>query len=117
MQDLDRYLGPYPYDTLKKWVSLTQHITEPLLQRIQPPSKKLSSVCEFPQEHFQTSTKTRQETKVKTDSVVEYHSDDAIRFTAIPKQMYPGGACPAVITKYSLDSSYVLNCMLQQMSG
>lgn len=33
LKDLDRSLGAYPYDSLKKWVSLTNHITEDLVAR------------------------------------------------------------------------------------
>lgn len=123
MQELDCHLGPYPFDNVKKWVSLTQYITEPLLERIQPQCKKLSSVSEVPQEPFQTKrgnkghcAKANIEAKAKS-SVTEYLSDNAIRFTKVAKQAYPGGASPAEITKYSIDSSYVLNCMLQSMTG
>ena len=33
LKDLDRSLGAYPYDSLKKWVSLTNHISEDLVAR------------------------------------------------------------------------------------
>ena len=145
MQELDKNLGPYPYDSLKKWVSLTQYITEPLLERIQPLCKKLSSVTEVPQEQFRTRHESKNlctdtdadvsqeqiqsrqggddmlidtDTKSKAMCAVpDVTSDNTIRFTLIPKQMYPSGCSPAEITKYSLDSSYVLSCMLQSMSG
>jgi len=30
---MDRFLGAYPYDSLAKWVSLTNHVTEDLVTR------------------------------------------------------------------------------------
>lgn len=33
LRDLDSNLGPYPYDSLKKWISLTNHISEALVLR------------------------------------------------------------------------------------
>ena len=33
LKDLDRSLGAYPYDSLKKWVSLTNHISGELVAR------------------------------------------------------------------------------------
>ena len=33
LHELDHCLGPYPYDVYKKWLSLTNNITESLVQR------------------------------------------------------------------------------------
>ena len=33
IRDLDSQLGSYPYESLKIWYSLTNHIREPLLKR------------------------------------------------------------------------------------
>lgn len=33
LKELDSNLGAYPYDSLKKWTSLTSHIEEPLVRR------------------------------------------------------------------------------------
>ncbi|CAI8012816.1 Protein AAR2 homolog [Geodia barretti] len=50
LKDLDQGLGPYPYDTLKKWVSLSNHISQDLVTRIQPLSGKVTSVSQIVQE-------------------------------------------------------------------
>ena len=52
-QELDRYLGVFPYDTWKKWYALTTHVTEEVIKRVEPMSKiilffkcwNLSSCC------------------------------------------------------------------------
>ena len=36
LQELDSGLGAYPYDSLKKWTSLTSHIEEALVRRCVP---------------------------------------------------------------------------------
>ena len=33
LRDLDSNLGAYPYDSLKRWVSLTNHVSETLVAR------------------------------------------------------------------------------------
>ena len=34
IKDLDGQLGAYPYESLKTWYSLTNHITEALMKRL-----------------------------------------------------------------------------------
>lgn len=36
LRELDRYLGPYPYEVWKQWLSLTSNINESLLTRCIP---------------------------------------------------------------------------------
>ncbi|KFQ81008.1 Protein AAR2, partial [Phaethon lepturus] len=43
-QEMDRFLGPYPYETLKKWVSLTSFISEAAMKKLQPES---GQICAF----------------------------------------------------------------------
>lgn len=33
IKDIDGQLGPYPFESLKTWYSLTNHITETLMKR------------------------------------------------------------------------------------
>ncbi|XP_010291526.1 PREDICTED: protein AAR2 homolog, partial [Phaethon lepturus] len=44
LQEMDRFLGPYPYETLKKWVSLTSFISEAAMKKLQPES---GQICAF----------------------------------------------------------------------
>ena len=34
IRDIDGQLGAYPYESLKTWYSLTNHITEPVMKRL-----------------------------------------------------------------------------------
>ena len=38
LKDMDRYLGAYPYDLWKKWVSLSNRISTDTMARLEPPS-------------------------------------------------------------------------------
>ena len=49
------------------------------------------------------------------ESKDEYFNHVKIRFTAMPEQKFPDGAKPEEITKYSLDYSFALECMLEKM--
>ena len=115
LKDLDSFLGPYPYEHFKKWVSLTNHVTKDLLERVQPVCKKISSVTELPQEPLHT--RGMASTSVDTISSLSRNPEAVIRFSECPKQKYPEGATPAEISKYSMDSSYALSCLTNHMKG
>lgn len=112
---MDTFLGPYPYEHFKKWVSLTNHITEDLLKRVQPVCKKISSVTELAQESLRTRSKTSE--SADTISSLAQNQETLIRFSEIPKQRYPDGASPVEISKYSMDSSYALGCLINHLEG
>ncbi|XP_009946689.1 PREDICTED: protein AAR2 homolog, partial [Leptosomus discolor] len=44
LREMDPFLGPYPYETLKKWVSLTSFIGEAAMKKLQPES---GQICAF----------------------------------------------------------------------
>ncbi|ESO83353.1 hypothetical protein LOTGIDRAFT_222755 [Lottia gigantea] len=119
-QELDRYLGAYPYESYKKWVSLTNHITPQLVGQIQPENEKISAVTEFISESSTTQSRrdAMELSESKTDSEdsrlpkMETKPETVIRYSHIPKMKYPPGASPADITKYSMDSSYMLDSIL-----
>lgn len=112
---MDRFLGPYPYANFKKWVSLTSHITKDLLERVQPLCKKISSVTELPQQ----PQNSRVTSSVSEEAVLSFQQnpETVIRFTEVPKLRYPKGASPVEISKYSMDGSHVLHCMLDGIKG
>uniref|UniRef100_UPI00398F02E5 protein AAR2 homolog n=1 Tax=Pristiophorus japonicus TaxID=55135 RepID=UPI00398F02E5 len=128
LTDLDKSLGAYPYETLKRWVSLTNHITEPLVQRLQPASGKICAFSEVQPELAMPHTKDRVEQNlVPYDTLCKSYEEGLarlpkmkikagteIRFTQIPNQKYPEGASPAEITKCSMDFSYALETIINQ---
>ena len=112
---MDPFLGPYPYEHFKKWVSLTNHITENLLERVQPICKKISSVTELSQDPLHTRGKVS--ASEDTISSLPRNQEAVIRFSEFPKQKYPEGASPVEISKYSMDGSYALTALINRMKG
>ena len=112
---MDSFLGPYPYEHFKKWVSLTNYITEDLLERVQPVCKKISSATELAQEPSHTTAKAS--VCEDTTSSIPRNPEAVIRFSEIPKQKFPEGASPVEISKHSMDSSHVLGNIISCMKG
>lgn len=47
LKNLDKSLGPYPYDVYDKWKNLTSHITLELVEKLQPASGNIRSALEL----------------------------------------------------------------------
>ncbi|XP_022109074.1 protein AAR2 homolog [Acanthaster planci] len=128
LREFDPCLGSYPYESLKKWVSLTSHITENSVKDLMPSCQRIYSA---PQLIADDETRTTAErAKLAENQRLEHpegsgvsaedllprmHSKPGteIRFSPIPDKNYPVGASPAEITKYSMDLSYTLENMLR----
>ncbi|XP_038062741.1 protein AAR2 homolog [Patiria miniata] len=128
LREFDPFLGSYPYESLKKWVSLTSHITEALVKDLMPSCGKIFSA---PQLIADDKTRTSAQRAELAESRRLEHPEGAntsaedllprmhnepgteIRFSPIPDRNYPVGASAAEITKYSMDLSYTLESMLR----
>lgn len=119
--NLDRYLGPYPFDAYKKWKSLTDRITVNHLSRLVPTSGWIRSALELSAGEMNASPKVKK--RRSRPSTAEEKEDDLLpelkpvpgtelRLTHLPLESYPKGSTPAEITKHSLDQSYTLESML-----
>ncbi|KAJ8321388.1 hypothetical protein KUTeg_001070 [Tegillarca granosa] len=110
----------------KKWVSLSNHITPGVMNRLQPVTGKICSVTEFISES--SNTKSRKAAAANSDGKTYKSgtfSRDAeskipdmktkpgteIRFSLFPKR-YKENATPAEITHGGMDSSFQLDSML-----
>uniref|UniRef100_A0A3P8X123 Protein AAR2 homolog n=1 Tax=Cynoglossus semilaevis TaxID=244447 RepID=A0A3P8X123_CYNSE len=125
LQELDPYLGPYPYDMMRKWVSLTNHLSKELVQNLQPLSGRISSYCDIiPEVEFRHTEDRAQHPRNDTACTsmkeglerlprMKQREGTELRFSAIPKKTYPPGATPAQITQCSLDLSYALETVLK----
>ncbi|KAH3868735.1 protein AAR2 homolog isoform X2 [Dreissena polymorpha] len=126
LQELDQYLGHYPYENYKKWISLTTHMSEDLLSRLQPECGTITSVSQFesPSSNSESRRLEAEEVKKAADSSPKPEKigklpkltvvpGTAIRFTKIPKQRYPEGASPQEVTIHSIDSTYILESLLK----
>ncbi|XP_019630864.1 PREDICTED: LOW QUALITY PROTEIN: protein AAR2 homolog [Branchiostoma belcheri] len=118
LKDLDKFLGPYPYDNYKKWKSLTNHITESLMTRLQPVSGRISSATQLVRDSEEKVCYTvgelprsMKEAEGRLPKMVAVAGTE-IRFVTLPTRTYPEGASPADITKYSMDKSFMLEELL-----
>lgn len=128
LQELDQFLGPYPYATLKKWISLTNFISEATMEKLQPESRQICSFSEVLPVLSMKHTKDRVEqnlprcgTECKSYQEglarlpeMKPRAGTEIRFSELPTQMFPAGATPAEITRHNMDLSYALETVLSK---
>lgn len=120
LTDLDPFLGVYPYESWRKWISLAGRITESVVASIAPPSRRILSAPELipdnsepesglPIHRSQLSREEMEEAKLPR---MKPRPGTQINFTPFPKRRFPEGSSSHDVTKYSLDSSYVLQVLL-----
>ncbi|CAL8251479.1 unnamed protein product [Arctogadus glacialis] len=128
LQDLDPFLGPYPYEVMRKWVSLTDRLTQDVATQLQPLSGRVCAFCDVIPELQLKHTKDREEQNLPKNDVacqsmkegleklpqMKQREGTELRFSSIPSQTYPPGATPAQITQCSLDLSYALVNLLEK---
>lgn len=118
-KELDQFLGPYPYENYKTWVSLSSYMTEKLIKRLEPISGVINSVAQFISHPCDSQSRKLQmetDTPETSDSNglpnLEEVANSRIRFTEISKPAYPQGCSPAQITQHNLDSTLTLDAVL-----
>lgn len=111
IKDLDPNLAPYPYETLKKWISLSDKLNSDLLDKLNPLSGIITSV---PSMVIDNSSETKKPNLDKDGlPVMKTVTGTEIRFTSIPKNWFPVDASPSEISHHSIDSSYILGIILK----
>lgn len=126
LRDLDPYLGPYPYEVMRKWVALTDHLNEEVANNLQPLSGRICAFSDVVPVVPFTHTKDRAE-QPRNDTAcqsmkegldrlprMKLREGTEMRFSVIPEKTYPPGATPAEITQCSLDLSYALETVLEK---
>ncbi|XP_037336682.2 protein AAR2 homolog [Pungitius pungitius] len=126
LRDLDPHLGPYPYEVMRKWVSLTDRLSEEVASGLQPLSGRVCAFSDVVPELQLRHTKDRAE-QPRNDSACQSMREGLdrlprmkpregteMRFSVIPEKKYPPGATPAEVTQCSLDQSYALETVLQR---
>ncbi|XP_012231485.1 protein AAR2 homolog [Linepithema humile] len=128
LKELDRYLGPYPYEMLKQWTTLTNGITVSVAARCSPLCGYVRSALEL--EHCSDASRPRggascskqkrfrRLTEAKEDQLLpnlKPKPGTELRLTEIPNKHYPDNATPSEITRHSLDSSYALDTILKKL--
>lgn len=125
LQDLDPYLGPYPYEVMRKWVSLTDRVGEELAINLQPLTGRICAFSDVIPELQFRHTKDRAE-QPRNDTPcqnmregldrlpkMKQREGTELRFSVIPQKTYPPGATPSQITQFSMDLSYALETVLE----
>uniref|UniRef100_A0A8C5IMV1 Protein AAR2 homolog n=1 Tax=Junco hyemalis TaxID=40217 RepID=A0A8C5IMV1_JUNHY len=128
LRELDAFLGPYPYETLKKWVSLSNFISEAAAEELQPESGQICAFAEVLPEAAGRHTRDRAgqrrpplgaECRSYAEGLARLprmrpRAGTQIRFSELPRQAFPDGASPEEITRHSMDLSYALQRVMEQ---
>ncbi|XP_059490415.1 protein AAR2 homolog [Neocloeon triangulifer] len=106
---LDKYLAPYPFETYRDWIKLSDGISDEVLARLSPEKGLVRSALEL--ESIPESSQKRRRTLDKEEALLPQltpKAGTALRVTEVPEFKWPEGASAAEITKHSLDSSFAL---------
>ena len=115
MKNIDRGLGVYPYQTWRKWISLSDQITEATLARLEPGNKTISSVSDLiPAGGEDSQEEAGPSAEPRLPRMVSRPGSN-IRFTDISVRKYPEGSSPAEITRHSMDGSFQLSEFLNSL--
>ena len=124
-KDMDRFLGPYPFDEYKRWISLTNHFTDELINELLPESKAVSSESCLVGKRFESKGKAKEnveelfqvpksmEEAERRIPEMEEMPGTLLRFTSIPSESFPKGATGVEITRHMLDTSYRLKQFIE----
>lgn len=116
LQNLDKHLGPYPFEMWKKWLSLSSRITTAVISKIESAPQKVPAVAELVETPVvNTGLPVKENILNSDDQLLAPRQENplmALNFTEIPKNSFPKGSSAGDITKYSMDTSFVLQQML-----
>ncbi|XP_066582433.1 protein AAR2 homolog [Prorops nasuta] len=129
LKNLEKFLGPYPYDTWQQWNELTSQITPSIVTRCSPVCGFVYSALELESCSDASRPRGGEPSKKRKRggglSVEEKEENllpelkpkpgTELRLTELPEQHYPDGATPAEVTKHSLDSTYILDTLEKKM--
>lgn len=117
---MDRFLGAYPYEEYKRWVSLTNNFNETFLEKLTPESSIISSGSILVGQEFTSKNsdhdKTQFEKRFKPpeslaeaekrlpDILTEKGSN--IRFSNLPVKCIPKDAKPSEVSSFCFINSY-----------
>jgi len=113
LKNLDRNLGAYPYDSWKKWVSLSNKISIETIQRLEPTSGVIHSVTELIPQTHRTSNKDSdiQEGMSSMDT-----GDQTVKQVLLPEEANkPQCSNPSASKKRSLNEDERENQKLPKM--
>lgn len=129
-KELDKFLGVYPYESYKKWVSLTDHIKETAIENIVPLSGRIFSVVQFQSEASNSQDRLKKKEEIEKIEInddsnqeisqkTELHDVNGmvemdrmvgseLRFMQIPDLKQQGTLTSAQVSLMGMDHSYKL---------
>ncbi|KAL7633451.1 UNVERIFIED_CONTAM: hypothetical protein RMT77_016322 [Armadillidium vulgare] len=141
--EIDAGLGPFPFECWTKWVSLTHHISHQELERLVSGKDKIHTMLELINEEniensdsldedllnhrncgsnvdeelpcFPEKKSKNNVSQLKNKTPFPMRSGMEIKFCEFPSKPYRDGASPSEISKGSIDSSYTMSYLLQQL--
>ncbi|XP_015736759.1 protein AAR2 homolog isoform X1 [Coturnix japonica] len=132
LRDMDAFLGPYPYDTVKKWIALSSFVGEAAVERLRPESGRICAFSEvLPVREGRLGRDRAGQKLPPYDAGCGSYAEGVarlpemrpragteIRFTELPRRTYPEGASPEEITRHCMDLSYALeNVIARRYAG
>ncbi|KAM6298767.1 protein AAR2 homolog [Aegotheles albertisi] len=128
LRELEPFLGAYPLGALRKWVALTSRLGEAAVQRLQPESGRICAFAEVVPAAGGRLSRDRAEQRrpplhagcrsyaegLARLPRLEPRPGTQLRFSELPRQMFPDGASPEEVTRHSMDLSYALERVIGQ---
>lgn len=120
---LDQFLAPYPFKEYQRWISLTDHISQFVLNTLNPESGKINSVPQlislrYP-EDIGLCNQTSLSPNLNADNLLpkmRVEPNSQIKYSSLEQCKYPKGSSPSEVTKHCIDSSYCLNNLIKRFS-
>ncbi|KAA0183907.1 hypothetical protein FBUS_03431 [Fasciolopsis buskii] len=129
-EEISLYLGPYPSECHRDWISLTSLITPYTLERLLPLCGRVQSCTQFLSEPSCSQQRlAKSQSAVEPEQLVTSNPEDLLpkldvvpgtefRFTTIPKNpLMPPNCAPSEVTIHSMDRSYTLESVLTGLAA
>ena len=119
MRNLDKCMGVFPYQSWKKWISLSDQISEATLSRLEPGNKTICSVSDLVPENKDTEgSGATEEDGNEGDPrlpVLVSRPGSKIRYTELSSRKYPEGSSPSEITRHGMDGTFHLSVFVSSL--
>ena len=111
LKNLDKNLGAYPYESYKQWCGLSNFITAPLIDQLQPKSGRIDSVV-----NFTPDVDENNRTKVDREGLPILHRDETDRFgfADIGRRWWPSDCTAQERTEYAQKSDWIFNHLKEE---
>ena len=118
IKNLDKSLGVFPYQSWKKWISLSDNISDATLTRLEPTNKTICSVSDLIPDDKDNQSEDNSEANdsedIRLPKMVSRPGSN-IRYTEISSRKYPQGSTPSEITKHSMDGTFHLSVFVSSL--